>query len=130
MIFADADFFIGYLNKHDLHHEKCIKLAKEIEEEILTSWDVVDEVTTKLSYFVSKDRALRFIQRVIEEKITIVYPSLDLLISAKEIFKNQTSGKISLTDCMNMAIAKEKKIRDFLSFDKIYTKNGFKLYGQ
>lgn len=127
MIFADADFFIGFLHEKDAHHKKCLQLIKKINEDIITSWDVIDEVVTKLSYYQSKKVSLRFLKRVIEEKINVFFPNPALFLAAKEIFAQQTSKKISFTDCVNMAIAKEKDIKYFLSFDTIYEKNGFKL---
>jgi predicted nucleic acid-binding protein len=44
-----------------------------------------------------------------------------------QIFKKQTSKRVSMTDCVNMAIAKKMGIKRFLSFDEHYKKNGFEL---
>ena len=127
MFFADADFFIGLYFKEDPHHENCKRIIKNFEEEILTSWDVIDEVSTKLTYFVNKKVSIIFLQDIFSNKFLIVFPDWNLSQKAWAIFENQKSHKVSMTDCMNMAIAEEKGIEKFLSFDRIYEKNGFKL---
>lgn len=127
MVYVDADFFIGLYSKGDIHHPTCLKLTESINEDFITSMDVIDEVATKLSYFSDKKISLQFLKDITSEKITVVYPDYSLFTCALEIFKKQTSKKISWTDCMNMAIATAKEIDTFLSFDKVYEKNGFRL---
>lgn len=128
MIFIDADFFIGFYYKEDAHHQRCKFLYDHINTSLVSSWDVVDETATKLTYFTSKIHALKFLDGIERTKIEIIYPDRDLFLQAKYIFQQQTTKKISLTDCMNMAIAKSLDITTFLSFDQIYEKNGFTLF--
>ena len=127
MVFVDSDFFIGLYIIKDAHHKVCLKLGKSLKENLITSWDVIDEVVTKLRYYDSKSTALRFISDIEKQNIPIVYPNHAYNKKARNIFEKQSKKHVSLTDCMNMAIAKEKNIKDFLSFDKIYERNGFKL---
>lgn len=50
-----------------------------------------------------------------------------LFLQAKAVIEKQKSNHVSMTDCINIAIAKEKKIKMFLSFDKVYEQNRFML---
>lgn len=127
MIFVDADFFIGLYHKKDHHHKRCLQLLEKIKGELLTSYDVIDEVITKLSYFLTQKIALVFIHDILSQEIVVVYPNRALFLKAKTIFEKQKSKHVSMTDCMNMAIAKDKRIKMFLSFDKIYEQNKFEL---
>lgn len=127
MIIADADFFIGLYYLEDPHHKRCIALTRSVTEELITSYDVIDEVITKLTYFKRKDKAKLFLNDIKKTNLTIIFPNLKLFEETIKIFESQQTTRVSFTDCMNMAIAKEKRIRYFLSFDKIYEKNGFKL---
>jgi predicted nucleic acid-binding protein len=127
MIFADSDFFIGLYLKEDTHHSDCLELIENIKDEFITSWDVVDEVTTKLAYYVNKKTAQNFFSDIMKNGILVVFPNPDLMKNAFQFFNTQKTSKVSLTDCMNMAIARDKGIEMFLSFDKVYEKNGFKL---
>lgn len=126
-IFADSDFFIGLYLITDPHHKNCLLIAKKVKEELITSYDVVDETVTKLSYIQSKNIALEFANDLERNKILITYSTPTLFRLALQIFRSQSSKHVSLTDCLNMAIMKEKKIERVLSFDKIYEKNGFSL---
>lgn len=127
MVIADADYFIGLYYFDDPHHQKCLAVAQNFTDELITSYDVIDEVVTKLSYFKRKDKALLFLNDIKRTNLIVIFPNPKLFEEAEKIFKNQKTTHVSFTDCMNMAIAKEKKIKYFLSFDKIYEKNGFKL---
>lgn len=68
MIFVDSDFFIGLYHKKDHHHTRCLKLLEKVNEELLTSYDVIDEVATKLAYFLSQKVALIFMNDIFEER--------------------------------------------------------------
>jgi len=108
MIFVDSDAFLGLSVKKDAHFKKAWKLMEYLEEQedqLVTSWQVVDEVTTKLSFYAAKKKALDFLKWI----------------------KKQTSKRVSLTDCTNMVIAKKLGVKTFFSFDKHYEKNGFEL---
>ncbi len=129
MVFVDADFFIGLYYIKDCHHDNCLRLSDYFtDEQMITSWDVIDEVSTKLTYFTDKNLSLRFLKRIFDDKyIFVIFPDHGLVDAARKIFEGQRSHMVSMTDCMNMAIAREKGVSEFLSFDKIYEKNGFKL---
>jgi len=130
MIFTDSDAFIGLYSEDDFHHENAQKILsklKEEKEDLVTSWDVVDEVVTKLSSRATKKIALEFFQGILKSEILIIFPDIRLVKKTLRVFKKQASKKVSLTDCTNMAIAKEKGIKKFFSFDKVYEKNGFRL---
>lgn len=88
---------------------------------------MIDEVATKLSYFLSQKVALVFMNDIFSQEIIVVYPNRTLFLQAKVIFEKQKLNHVSMTDCINRAIAKEKKIKMFLSFDKVYEQNRFML---
>lgn len=128
MIFVDSDYYIGLYYKQDAHHQRCLNISTEITDDLVTSWDVVDEVSTKLSYNVTQETAVFFLDDIKKHKTQLIYPYEELFSAAYKIFKLQSSKHSSWTDCVNMAIARSIGITTFLSFDQIYEKNGFKLF--
>jgi predicted nucleic acid-binding protein len=131
MILADADFYIGLYVETDVHYLRAKKVLEEVtddEEVVVTSWDVVSEVTTKLSYFVSKEVALKFLRGIVDSGTEIMFVNNERRVRVGEVFRKQKSKRVSVTDCVNMAIAKELGIKKFLSFDKHYEQNGFELW--
>ena len=130
MILIDSDAFIAIHSKKDLHHKKAVEISKNLKKDktlLITSWDVVDETATKLSFFLSKKTSLQFLKTLMRGKIAIIYPDEEIGQEAIKIFKKQKSKRVSLTDCTNIAIAQSKGIETFFSFDSHYVKNGFKL---
>ena len=128
MILVDADFYIGLFHNEDAHNDQCRRIFPKIKENIITTWDVVDEVTTKLLYFNKKEIAVNFVASMLKADKYLVWPNHELLTLALKILIKQKNKHVSFTDCMNMAVAKEKNIEYLLSFDKNYEKNGFKLF--
>lgn len=128
MIFIDSDAFIAIEVEKDIHHEKAKKLLDVIEKEsFVTSWQVIDEVTTKISYFSTKKRAEEFLRKVIRSDTKIEFVDAGFIKMIEETFRKQTSKRVSLTDCTNMVIAKSLGIDIFFSFDDHYVRNGFEL---
>jgi predicted nucleic acid-binding protein len=130
MIFIDADAYIALSFVKDIHHVKANSLFSELEtsdEEYVTSWEVVDEVATKLSRFTSKDQSLKFFVFLFISKTQIEYISPESAGLILNLFKKQTSKKVSLTDCANMVIARRLGVKIFFSFDHHYEQNGFTL---
>jgi len=131
MIFIDSDAFLALHIKQDAHHQKALALVQSLKKEkksLMTSWEVIDEVTTKLSFYTTKKAALSFLEGIFKSGILIVFTDEVIAKEALVIFKEQKSKRVSLTDCVNMAIARLKKIETFFSFDKHYLQNNFKLY--
>lgn len=133
-IFIDSDAFIALLNKADSLHYKAKNLLKELglgknpqEIEFITSWDVVDEVATKISYRLTKTQAVAFFEFLSDINTSIVYPNASFAKQAQAVFKTIISKKVSMTDCMNMIVVKELKLDYIFSFDKIYQKQGLRL---
>jgi predicted nucleic acid-binding protein len=86
---------------------------------------VIDEVTTKLSYYLSKQQSLSFIHFLEEYKIHILYPTKERHRKAVDLFSRIPSKRVSMTDCMNMVLVDELGLDCIFSFDKIYQQQGF-----
>lgn len=130
MIFVDADAYIALKVEKDFHHKKSILFLNTItssQEKLATSWMVVNEVATKLAMFTTKSKSLEFLDELLSSDTEIIYVNERIRGSILKFFKKQTSKKVSLTDCTNMAIMKSMKIKKIFSFDKHYEKNGFEL---
>lgn len=133
MIFVDADAFIAWNYATDANHQRAVILYRQLHdssEELITSWEVIDEVATKLSLFLTHKIAINFLESVFSSTIRIEYVDAILRQKVVALFAKQNSKHISLTDCANMIIARELGVKRFFSFDRHYLQNGFKLIGQ
>lgn len=131
MIFIDADAFIAARVTKDSNYLKAEKTFQKLSQQkikLVTSWDVIDEVATKLSRFTTHQIAVKFLTDTASSSMKITYPNHSLAEKAMTIFAKQTSKRVSLTDCTNMAIMSELGITTIFSFDHHYSQNGFKLF--
>lgn len=132
MIFVDSDAYIALHVEKDAHHLRAIELMaelKKLNDQLITSWQVIDEVATKLSYFTTKNNAMRFLRSLLKGGTRIEYIDSSTSVKVVALFAKQTSKRVSLTDCANMAIARKLGAEVFLSFDGHYRQNGFSLFG-
>ncbi|MBI3576573.1 type II toxin-antitoxin system VapC family toxin [Candidatus Gottesmanbacteria bacterium] len=130
MIFIDSDAFIGIIAPQDAHYAAANAVFDRLgttEEKLVTSWETIDEVATKVRMYFGKDCADMLFSLLAKAKITIVYVDQALAQTIVEIFKKQTSKNVSLTDCANIAICRLLGITSVFSFDSHYQKNGLKL---
>jgi predicted nucleic acid-binding protein len=128
-IYVDSDAFIGIESASDSLNPTAIQLLEQLKGTqftLYTSWDVIDEVTTKLSYYLSKQQSLSFIQFLEEYNIHILYPTKERHRKAVDLFSSIPSKRVSMTDCMNMILVTELDLDCIFSFDKIYQRHGFK----
>jgi predicted nucleic acid-binding protein len=129
--FIDSDAFIGLLSDEDALHDRVLSLTnmlikKEKNALLFTSWDVVDEVVTKLSYRLSKRYVELFFGVLDKYKVHTFFATQEDGFQAKALLMNIPSKNISMTDCMNMILVKKNGIDAIFSFDAIYKKQGFK----
>ncbi len=128
-IYIDSDAFIGIESASDSLHSTAVQLLEQLQGNpfsLYTSWDVVDEVATKLSYYVSREHSLSFIQFLDEYNIHILYPTKERHRNAVALFSQISSKRVSMTDCMNMTLVTELELDCIFSFDKIYKRQGYK----
>lgn len=128
MIFIDSDALIGIVLSKDAYRVNAHKILDDLAgsgEELVTSWESIDEVATKLAMYHNKQAARDFIACVFEtSRLTIQFIDASLSREALVIFNKQTSKNVSLTDCANIAICRSLGITTVFSFDPYYKKNG------
>ena len=131
MIFVDSDALIGIVLPKDPHYVNAHKILDKLArsgEELVTSWESIDEVATKLAMFHNKQVSRDFLAYVYgASRLTIQFIDASLSREALAIFDKQTSKNVSLTDCANIAICRSMGIATVFSFDLHYRKNGLKL---
>lgn len=131
MIFVDSDALIGLVLPQDAHHSNASKILDKLQEsgeELVTSWESIDEVATKLAMYHNKQVARDFLAYVYgTSRLMIHFIDASLSREALSIFDKQTSKNVSLTDCANIAICRSMGITSIFSFDLHYKKNGLKM---
>ena len=124
MIFIDANIFLSYYNEDDVHHNKAIKIFKEIDEgkygDSLTSDYVFNEVVGVTFRKKGKEKALKLGNKILN---TIFMINIDIneIRTAWDFFnKNQLT--FNLVDCTNISIMNKLEIKNIATFDKEFKK--------
>ena len=128
-IFLDAGACLGILNANDALHERCRWLFAKVEADNpiwFTSWDVIDEVATKVSYFMDKETAI-YAVTFLQETTTVVYVDQERAKRATELFTSYESKRISMTDCINTVLFRELSCDWMFSFDSFYRRESIEL---
>lgn len=127
-ILIDTDAYIAIYNKSDVHHKRAVEILGKLDSSAsyFTTWDVIDETTTKLSYYLTKAAAKKFLEDTLKSEIVIIYPDEEILYGVSKLLLSIKTKHVSFTDCSNMIVYGKFDIDHIFSFDKIYTKCGYK----
>ena len=131
-LLIDADAFIALNDGNDPSHKQALVLSKVIsfeEYQLMTSDPALGEAITVISQNINLKQAVSFAEGILVTNIEIIEPDSSLRRQALDIFKKQNSKNSRFTDCVNMAIMREKGLDTIFSFDEHYKKNGFKRFG-
>lgn len=130
-ILADADAIVALIKRDDANHEQATNLAKQAHEngfEFFISQYTVAEVCTVLSNKVSQQVAVEFLASLYEKSITIIGATEVVFLEAEKVFTEQKKKGTSYFDCLNIALVGQGRYDAIFSFDKIYARNGIKMY--
>lgn len=131
-LLVDADAFVALVRPDDSNYQRAKNFADEIIAlgfELITSDPAFGEAITVISQKVGLQEAISFAERVLHDPTEIIEVDAALRRKALDTFKKQTSKNSRFTDCVNMAIMKEKGVDTIFSFDIQYKKNKFKRFG-
>lgn len=131
-LLVDADAFVAINDSKDPSFIKGKEFSAIIAEEnyeLVISDPAFGEAITVISQNVGLQAAIDFAEKTLDSSIEIIEVDPQLRSMALDIFKKQISKNSRFTDCINMAIMKEKKLDTIFSFDVQYKKNKFKRFG-
>lgn len=127
-LLIDADAVFALTITQDTNHKKALKIvAKNKEATISILNTTVAEVATVLFRKVNHRAALRFLEDLKNGDFLIISVDEKLMNKATAYLGKQKSKDVSFFDCLNMAAMELFNFSMIFSFDKGYSRNGFKL---
>ncbi len=129
-VFVDSSVFISIWDKDDSNHKIALDKASKLQGDkdiLITSNIVVSEVLTVLSMKLGIEKANKFGDYIVSEKLKVIFIDKDIHDEAFDIFKRRTSKNLSFFDCTSFALIREFRIDKVFSFDKDYKKYKFDL---
>lgn len=126
MVFADAFYFVGLINRADQHHAKVVAAARELRDEIITTEWILAEFADALAESASRRLVPQFIRELEQDaKVKIVRASTDLFHRSLALYEDRPDKDWSLTDCISFAVMKDESIREALTGDQHFEQAGF-----
>jgi predicted nucleic acid-binding protein len=123
-VLIDSDAFVGWILEDDTNHtlasDRFNRLIAERKRLVTTSF-VVAETATVLSHLAGQETARMFLRNLVEShRFPMIFIEESLYSHALHLFKSQEKRGTSVTDCANVAVAREFEIPQILSFDAAY----------
>lgn len=130
-VLVDSDALVALIKTDDAHFKTATRLAvqaKKQQVEFFLSQYTITEVSTVLSHKVSQAAAIQFLAGIHQFDLTVIASTESQFLKAEEIFVRQKKKGTSYFDCLNMALVEQGICEVIFSFDKIYARNGIRVY--
>ena len=125
MIFLDSSFLIGYKIENDEHHERALKIMKDISSgvygEVVFSDYVFDETLTVIF---GKSKILQEAVSLGDQLLgSVLFLSVDEVAFQEtfDLFRDQKTT-LSFTDCSIVVLMRSHGIKKLATFDKEFEK--------
>lgn len=124
-VFADAFFFIAFLNPKDQHHARVqAEFSKDQRRIVTTAWVLV-EVMDGLCTPSIRVPIHRFIVGLFTDPTVSVASEPEWFFRGLELFGRRKDKSWSLTDCISFAVMQERGLTHALTGDRHFAQAGF-----
>ncbi len=131
IIVADADAIVAQAIASDSNHNLTLNLGQKLENSrahvIFPATAITEAITTLQRKFSDPYLAAATLEVFTDSDIVIENVDQEIIREAKKLFDPNASKKNTLFDCVVATMAKIHHADAIFSFDKWYTKLGFKL---
>jgi uncharacterized protein len=127
-VFADASFYIAWMNPQDEFHSEADRLAENYFGEIFTSEYVLMEVGNWLSRAKDKSFFVRLLDYLKEDLQTTIIPAFpELFQEGFRLFSQRADKDWSMTDCISFYLMKERGIYEAFASDHHFEQAGYRI---
>jgi predicted nucleic acid-binding protein len=124
-VFADAFFFIAFLNQNDQYHARVqAEISKDRKRIVTTAWVLV-EVADALCVPTARAPTHRFIVGLLDNPAVYVASDSSWLERGLTLFGRRPDKNWSLTDCISFAVMEDRGLTHALTADRHFAQAGF-----
>ncbi|MEK7521438.1 MAG: PIN domain-containing protein [Patescibacteria group bacterium] len=131
VVVADADAIIAQSQQDDANHKKAQEVSTrlvELNARVIYATTTIAEAATHMQRVLNNTAsAYGTALEATTASMEVAEVNQQTLTTALRYFSPTTSKKNTFFDCIVAAVAEEKQADAIFSFDKFYTKKGFKL---
>jgi len=131
MIFIDTNFYVSLENEADSNHAKAKEIITSLiraNPQFFTTNLILYEAVTVISLRVGREAAVYFKDNF-DPATRVLWLDKTIETKAWDLFKKVKDKDVSFVDCYSFALLKELGIKEVLTFDKDFAKQGFQLLG-
>ncbi|MEW6267219.1 MAG: PIN domain-containing protein [Thermodesulfobacteriota bacterium] len=115
MILIDTGPIVAFFDQDDGHHARCLKILKEINESLVTTWPVITECFYLLNFsWKVQDDLWTFLQR---GGIEIFPGSKEQFARCRELMAQYHDLPMDLADATLVALAEVLDVSDIFTLD-------------
>jgi predicted nucleic acid-binding protein len=132
IIIADSSGLISLLIDTDSNHAAAHDIAAQLTEDgttVLIPSEVLAETINILGKKFGHEQTAQVIDDLFQSAAFTVTPSSDVMRKDALSRFRETTGSISYTDCLVMAVADHYGVTAIFGFDEIFSKQGYQLPG-
>ncbi len=115
MFVGDSSFFVALTDRKDRWHRDAVRLKKDLTWRLLVSDFVVDEAVTLIGAR-RGGRPAQILFQYFADECEIEYVDEDLFEAAMA-YHLRFDGRLSVTDCVSLALLERTGIEGIVSFD-------------
>lgn len=125
-VFADTYYFLGFANRKDKAHSKCVEFSNRTDRSVVTT----EWVLTELGDAFCRGRYRKVFRMLLDdlEQVpgAIVVPANhELFLRGVALFDSRDDKQWSLTDCTSFVVMQEHGLVDALTSDHHFVQAGF-----
>lgn len=125
-VFADAFFYIAFINSRDEYHAQVMKWAAEFTGEIVTTQWVLAEVADALAASTMRRRVKQIFTTLAADGGTaILEVSPDQFNRGLDLYDQRPDKGWSLTDCISFTVMNDAGLTVALTGDHHFSQAGF-----
>lgn len=125
-VFADAFFYVAFMNRLDEHHKGVMEWAQKFDGEIVTTQWVLTEVADAFAGSHIRRQIKAGFDLLREDSATrVIEVSPAHFARGMELYNERPDKEWSLTDCISLVVMADEGITDALTGDRHFEQAGF-----
>lgn len=125
-VFADAFFYVAFMNRLDEHHKAVMAWAEGFAGEIVTTQWVLAEVADAFAESQIRRQIKVSFDTLDEDPATrIVRVSPEYFARGMQLYNERPDKEWSLTDCISMVVMADEGLTESLTRDHHFEQAGF-----
>jgi predicted nucleic acid-binding protein len=126
VVFGDAFYFMGILNRRDQYADRVVAFNKSFDGRIVTTDWVLTQVADAFASSAIRGRVREYFKHLLSiEEFECVRASDALFDSALDHYNKHIDKDWSLTDCTSFIVMRDHGIKEALTGDKHFEQAGF-----